>query len=155
MMGGLPWKIITMLEWIQDHRTLLGWLGAASAVTFLLSLFIAPCLVMLIPADYFTHQKRHRQARQSRHPLIQIIQIILIIAKNLLGVLFVLAGLLMLVLPGQGLMTLLIGIMFLDFPGKYRLERCLVSYPPIFRSINWLRQRTGRAPLNTPPQSVD
>lgn len=141
-----------MLEWIITHRELLGWLGAVSAVTFLATMFIVPWLVVRIPVDYFTHQRRHRQARQSRHP---VIQVTLVIAKNVLGCLFVVIGLLMLFLPGQGIMTILIGIMFLDFPGKYQLERRLVSSGPVFRSINWLRHRTGRDPLNNPSKSVD
>ncbi len=143
-----------MLEWIQDHRILLGWLGAASVVTFLATLFIVPWLVVRIPPDYFTHRKRHHQAKHSQHP---IIQITMVIAKNILGCFFVVIGFLMLLplVPGQGIMTMLIGVMFLDFPGKYHLERRLVSYGPVFRSINWLRHRTGREPLNNPSKSVD
>ncbi|MCH7918671.1 MAG: hypothetical protein IIC50_11885 [Planctomycetes bacterium] len=163
-----------MREWITNHRILLGWLGAAtvvtflatlftvpwlvvriwiinhrillaaSVVTFLATLFLVPWLVIRIPADYFTHQKRHRQAKQSQHP---IIRITLIIAKNVLGCLFVVIGFIMLLVPGQGIMTMLIGVMFLDFPRKYQLERRLVSYGPVFRSINWLRHRARQDPL--------
>lgn len=141
-----------MPDWINDHTILLAWLVTASGVTFLATLFIVPWLVVRIPPDYFTHRKRHHQARQSRHPMIQVT---LVIAKNVLGCLFVVIGFLMLFLPGQGIMTMLIGVMFLDFPGKYHLERRLVSYGPVFRSINWLRHRTGREPLNNPSKSVD
>lgn len=162
-MGRFRRKISCMLEWIINHRILLLWLGAlASVVTFLATLFLVPWLVVRIPADYFTHQKRHRQAKQSKHP---IIQVTLIIAKNVLGCLFVVIGFVMLFLPGPGYMTMLIGVMFLDFPGKYQLERRLVSYGPVFRSINRLRHRTGRDPLmvqffkkdplNRAPERVD
>ena len=141
-----------MLEWIINHRTLLGWLGVASVVTFLATLFIVPWLVVRIPADYFTHQKRHRQAKHGQHP---VVQITMVIAKNILGCFFVVIGFLMLFVPGQGIMTMLIGVMFLDFPGKYHLERRLASYGPVLRSMNWLRHRTGREPLNKPSKSVD
>ena len=141
-----------MLEWITNHRILLGWLGAASVVTFLATLFIVPWLVVSIPSDYFTHQKRHRQTKRSQHPMIQIT---MIIAKNVLGCLFVVIGFLMLFLPGQGIMTMLIGVMFLDFPGKYQLQRLVVCYGPVFRAINRLRLRTRRDPLNNPSRSVD
>lgn len=161
-MGRVRRKISRMLEWVINHRILLGWLGAASVVTFLATLFIVPWLAVRIPADYFTHQKRHRQTKQSHHP---IIRITLIIAKNVLGCLIVVIGFIMLFVPGQGIMTMLIGVMFLDFPGKYQLERRLVSYGPVFRSINWLRHRTGRDPLmlqffkkdalNRAPERVD
>jgi hypothetical protein len=69
------------------------------------------------------------------------------IAKNLLGYIFVVAGIFMLVLPGQGLLTIFVGIMFLNFRGKYELERWIVSRAPVLRSINWIRRRAGRAPL--------
>jgi hypothetical protein len=71
----------------------------------------------------------------------------LVIAKNLLGYIFVLAGILMLMLPGQGVLTILIGIMLLNFPGKYELERWIVSHGSVFRSINWIRRHAGRTPL--------
>jgi len=53
----------------------------------------------------------------------------------------------MLVLPGQGLLTMFISLMLLDFPGKRRLEQSIVRRPIILRSINWLRERHHRPPL--------
>jgi len=53
----------------------------------------------------------------------------------------------MLVLPGQGLLTILFGIALLDFPGKYRLERRIVSYPKVLNSINWIRKKANKKPL--------
>ena len=58
-----------------------------------------------------------------------------------------LAGLAMLVLPGQGLLTILIGLMLLDFPGKRRLERRIVARPAILAMLNRMRARRGRDPL--------
>jgi hypothetical protein len=40
--------------------------------------------------------------------------------------------------------------MLLDFPGKYRLERWLATRRAVWRSINWLRRRAGREPLQQP-----
>jgi hypothetical protein len=77
---------------------------------------------------------------------------VVIVAKNLLGILLALAGLVMLVVPGQGLLTLVAGLMLVDFPGKYRLERWLATRPPVWRSINWLRRRAGREPLEQPDE---
>jgi len=57
------------------------------------------------------------------------------------------AGIVMLVLPGQGILTIVIGLMLSNFPGKYRLERWLVMRPRVLRTINWLRQRSKRNPL--------
>jgi hypothetical protein len=60
---------------------------------------------------------------------------------------FIAAGIAMLVLPGQGLLTILIGFLMLDFPGKYRVEKWLVSRRRLLGAINWLRRRAGRVPL--------
>jgi hypothetical protein len=133
-----------MLQWLQIHEVALLWLTAFSAVTFVGSLIMVPWLVVRIPADYFADSVKLEKSRVAHHP---IIRGILIIGKNLIGYLLIAAGVLMLVLPGQGMLTILIGVLFLDFPGKYRLERWIVSHGPVLQSINWLRQRAGKAPL--------
>jgi hypothetical protein len=56
----------------------------------------------------------------------------------------------MLLVPGQGLLTIAVGLMLVDFPGKFRFERWLAVRPPVWRSINWLRKRAGRGPLERP-----
>ncbi|HYG08570.1 MAG TPA: hypothetical protein VD835_01220, partial [Pyrinomonadaceae bacterium] len=60
----------------------------------------------------------------------------------LFGVLMSLPG-----VPGQGVLTILMGVMLLDFPGKRRLELKLVSRPNVLRAINRIRQRFDRPPL--------
>jgi len=64
-------------------------------------------------------------------------------AKNILGLVLVAAGVVMLFLPGQGLLTIFLGIVLMNFPGKYRLERYIVSRGPVLRGVNWIRRRAG------------
>jgi archaellum biogenesis protein FlaJ (TadC family) len=135
-----------MLDWIQSNDTIVWWLVASSAFTFLASLILVPMLVVRIPADYFTHRKRHHK-RPEKYP--PVIRIIVLIIKNVLGLILFCAGILMLVLPGQGLFTMFIGIMMMNFPGKYRVERWIVERGPVLKSINWLRARAGHPPLRT------
>ena len=97
-----------------------------------------------IPVDYFAEKKRHRMPWAKQHPFIRWM---LLIIKNLFGVVFIILGIAMLVLPGQGLLTILIGIIFLNFPGKYRLGRRLVQLKPVHRAVDWLRHRAGKEPL--------
>ena len=111
------------------------------------SLALIPVLVARIPADYFIDRKRHLNRSRRLHPLLYYS---LFVVKNLLGILLLLAGIAMLVLPGQGIITLLIGITLMNFPGKFTLERHLVSQSGIFNSINWLRKRSGKPPLIHP-----
>jgi hypothetical protein len=134
----------TLLAWLRSNEALLGWLAGASVAAFVGSLIAVPWLVVRIPADYFVRGERHRLPWADRHPLVRAL---LHVGKNLAGCLFIVAGLAMLVLPGQGLLTIVIGVLLLDFPGKRELERRIVARPAILRSINWLRKRGGRPPL--------
>jgi hypothetical protein len=134
-----------MGEWIHSHRTIIWWIASASIVTFIATLIIVPLLVVRIPSDYFAHGRRLRKQWAGRHSALRWV---LLIGKNLFGYVFIVAGIIMLVLPGQGMLTILIGIMLLNFPGKYRLERWFVSRRPVLRSINWLRRRAGQTPLS-------
>ncbi len=137
-----------MLDWVQDNGTLLWWLAAASVVTFLGTLVVVPMLVVRIPVDYFAHEKRPPVRWADQHP---IVRALILVIKNVFGAVFVLLGLALLALPGQGILTIVIGVMLLDFPGKYRFERWLVSRRTVLRGIDWLRRRAGRAPLRRPP----
>jgi hypothetical protein len=67
--------------------------------------------------------------------------------KNLLGIIFLCAGFLMLFLPGQGLLTLLVGLMIMNYPGKYALERWLIQRPFVLPAVNWLRAKYDHPPL--------
>lgn len=121
---------------------------AISIFTFFGSLAALPILIVRLPEDYFIRQPVRDWP--TRHPLVHIL---LVIAKNIFGVGLVLAGIAMLVLPGQGLLTILVGLMLLDFPGKRRLERRLIQIPPVLNSINWIRMRYHRKPLRVDPES--
>ncbi len=134
-------------RWINENGVLLGWLGLASLITFIASLIIIPILIARIPTDYFSDRQRHTSRSQRLHPFLFAA---LIAFKNLLGVVLILGGILMLVLPGQGLLTILIGVTLTDFPGKYAMERRLVSQPSIFNAINWIRAKAGKEPLARP-----
>ncbi len=113
---------------------------------------LMPVALARMPADYFCYRHRHHLSRQARHPFVAGM---LILAKNLLGGVLVAAGLVMLVTPGQGLITLLAGLMIANYPGKYALERWLIERPYVLPTINRLRARLGRAPLRHPDECRD
>lgn len=137
-----------LLGWIGGHETLLWWLGAGSLLTFIASLIAIPWLVARMPADYFIHAGRPSVPFFGRHPLLRLAGLV---AKNLFGLLFVVAGIAMLVLPGQGILTIMIGLSLLNFPGKRLLELSVIRQPAVHQSLNWLRHRAGRPPLEIPP----
>jgi len=135
------------MQWAERHEDLLAWLAAGSVATFLLSAVAIPMAVARMPADYFTR----RPPRLKNHPLRLAGRVL----KNMLGLSFALAGLTMLVLPGQGVLTLLIGISLMDFPRKRELEGRLVRLSAVQGAAQWLRRRAGRPPLKVPKPGAD
>jgi hypothetical protein len=133
-----------LLAWLRGNEALLGWLAATSVVTFVGSLLAVPWLVVRIPADYFARDGHRPPPWAELRPPVRAL---LRVGKNVVGCLFVLAGIAMLVLPGQGVLTIVLGVLLIDFPGKREIERRIVARPAILQSINWLRQRKGQAPL--------
>jgi hypothetical protein len=133
-----------MFEWIQNNETLAWWLGAGSLVMFVLTLIAVPVAVVRLPADYFVKPEHTRWLGPDISPALRGLWHV---AKALLGIALIVLGILMLVLPGQGIITILIGVMLLQFPGKRRLQCWIVSRRSVQRSINWLRKKAGREPL--------
>lgn len=132
------------MDWIQDHRAVMWWLASASILLFLASLIAAPVVAIKIPFDYFTKPRKDRKILAVRNP---VLKTGLKVVKNIVGYVFIVAGLLMLVLPGQGVLTILIGAILADFPGKDRMLIWLVRRGPVLKSINWLRKRGRAKPL--------
>jgi hypothetical protein len=130
------------ITWPVSSAPLL-WLFALSLVSFVGSLIAIPVILIRLPSDYFD-ERYPRAWLRDHHPILRFAAHVL---KNAAGVIFILGGLAMLVLPGQGLLTIVIGLSLMDFPGKRALERRLLSRPRVLRAINHLRQRFDRPPL--------
>lgn len=103
---------------------------------------VAPIIIVRMPADYFV-----RSPGGERESKAGITRTVMRVLKNVLGFLLVLAGLAMLVLPGQGILTLLIGISLLNFPGKRRFQQRLLRIHAVERVVQAIRHRAGRPPL--------
>ena len=131
-----------MTELFAD--SLLAKIGAISLLFFIVSLLSLPWLVAKIPEDYFLSNQRRGPEWKRRYPLMHIMAIL---GKNLLGYILLAGGLLMLFLPGQGILTIVMGMLLIDYPGKFRLERKLAKTPTIFKGLNWLRAKANKPPL--------
>jgi putative transmembrane protein PGPGW len=118
-------------------------LGLVSVVFFIGTLIAIPIILVRLPVDYFD-ERRHRSWLENYPPLLRITAYIL---KNLVGIVFLLAGIAMLFLPGQGVLTILLGISLMDFPGKRKLERKMIGSPSVLGAINTIRKKFGREPL--------
>lgn len=137
-----------MTHWQDQLAPWLDMLLWGSAFGFIATLVIIPLIIIRLPTDYFAH--RHRTPASPRHPLLRLA---LMGMKNLLGLALLLLGVILLVLPGQGILTILLGLGLMNFPGKYQLEQGLIGRPTVARSLNWLRRRYGKAPFDLPEES--
>ncbi|HVS31444.1 MAG TPA: hypothetical protein VMS98_08305, partial [Thermoanaerobaculia bacterium] len=110
--------------------------GLVFAITSVGGLALAGLVVVAIPADYFSRSQGPR-FMAGKHPLLRWAAVVL---KNLAGVIIVALGIVLAMpgVPGPGLLTIVIGLMLLDFPGKIRLERWLVNRSGVLRTINRL-----------------
>jgi hypothetical protein len=131
----------------QHLELLLVWAGGLSLLGMVGAVVGVPWVVARLPSDYFNQPRRAVWREWGGEPWFALV---LGGIKNLVGALLVLLGLVMLVTPGQGLLTLLVGLLLMNFPGKYRLERWLVGRRGVLTALNWLRRRGGHPPFEPP-----
>src|SRR4029079_1340676 len=138
-----------LLSTVQQYVSTdtLIWLTALSVVFFIGTLIAIPFILVRLSADYFD-VRVPRPWMEDRHPILRVAGHVI---KNVAGAVFVFAGFLMLFLPGQGVLTMLIGISMLDFPGKRKIEAKLIGQPTVLSVINSLRKRRGKPPLVLAP----
>lgn len=120
-----------------------------SLVFFVGSLIAIPFILVRLPADFFDIRVP-RPWMKDHHPVLRLVGHLV---KNVVGVIFLFAGFLMLFLPGQGILTMLIGISMLDFPGKRKLEARMIGQPTVLHAINSMREKFSKPPLIIAPGS--
>jgi len=141
----MDWLLSSVQHYVSTETLI--WLTVLSIIFFVGTLIAIPFILVRLPADYFD-VRVPRPWMQDHHPLLRIVGHIV---KNALGAVFVFAGFLMLFLPGQGILTMLIGISMLDFPGKRNIEAKLIGQPTVLGVINGMRKRRGKPPLILAP----
>ena len=134
-----------MIELFYSYASILPLVGAVSAVIFVISLLSLPWLAAKIPQDYFLHSQRQPAFWQANTG--PIFRLLLIMVKNLLGIVLLAGGFLMLFIPGQGLLTIFMGLVLIDYPKKFAFEKKLVSIPAVLKGLNWLRNKAHQPPL--------
>lgn len=136
-------KLSSLTELITLRSVVVG--IVLFVITFSVSLGIVSLILVKLPPTYFK-EDHPRDFWTERHAAIRMMGIV---GKNFLGVVLVVLGIVMSLpgVPGQGLLTILLGIMLLDFPGKRRLEYRLISRPAVLRAVNKLRAKFGKPDL--------
>jgi len=108
--------------------------------------FGALAIVMVkIPANYFSSHYVHDFLPGSSW----IVRWGAVILKNIFGVFLILLGIVLSLpgVPGQGILTILLGLIMLDIPGKRPLEARIIKRPAVLSAINNLRARYSKPPL--------
>ena len=140
-------EIVTALSaWAARHSLLLWGLSAVSLIAFIGTIAMLPFFISRIPDDYFLHSAR----RSSRHCRTSPGRLLYLVVKNIVGIVFIIAGIIMLFIPGQGILTILIGVMLMNFPKKRLLALRLIRQPSVLKAVNWMRSRSRRPPLILP-----
>lgn len=140
-----------LLSTVQQYvstETLVA-LTVLSIVFFVGSLIAIPFILVRLPADFFDIRVP-RPWMEDHHPVLRVIGHVV---KNVVGAIFLFAGFLMLFLPGQGILTMLIGISMLDFPGKRKVEAKLIGQPAVLHALNSMREKFGKPPLIIAPDA--
>ena len=133
-----------LFDWLGDYAGLATVMLVASVVVFVGSLWITHYFLVTIPPYYFATSHRRFERWNDSRP---VLRWTLLVAKNILGVLLIVGGLIMFFTPGQGILTLLLGIMLVDIPGKRGMERKIIQRPTVLKVVNRLRARAKQPPL--------
>jgi hypothetical protein len=146
----LPEWLIETLRFLASPRGLTVSL-LITAVLLVGSAWAVRWYVLRLPPDVLLSTQTPGRARQDPTGM----RLLVLVARNLLGAILLLAGIAMLVLPGQGLLTMAIGLALLDLPFKWRLTRAILSYRPVLAGINRLRTGARLPPLEQPAKPRD
>lgn len=119
---------------------------------FVVGLAATGYVLLRLPKDYFSNSLSANPKRRFEHPALHIAWCVV---RNALGVGLVVAGVAMLFLPGQGLITLVVGLMLVDFPGKRRLSLELIRRWHLIDAANKWRTRYDRPPFELPEEEAD
>ncbi len=142
----MDWLLSAVQQYVSAET--LVTLTVLSVVFFVGSLIAIPFILVRLPTDFFD-TRVPRRWMEDHHPVLRLLGHIV---KNVIGAIFLFVGFLMLFLPGQGILTMLIGVTMLDFPGKRKMEAKMIGQPAVLSTINNMRQKFGQPPLTIAPK---
>jgi hypothetical protein len=118
------------------------------AVSFVVSLAVVIWVILKLPVDYLRDGEENPVERNHWLPA----SLLIALWRNLIGLVLVVIGIILSLpgVPGQGFLTIVLGLMLMQFPGKRYLEKRLLGRPDVLGMLNRIRQRYGREPLLPP-----
>ncbi len=130
-----------ILNFVYQYEQYFVIAGIISAIVFVVSLLLTPYLLGLIPQKYFVGENPHKLELE------HIGHVIAVVIRSIIGLILLLAGIIMLVTPGQGIISIVLGLFLMEFPGKRKLELKLINHDPTYKALNWLRNKANKPPL--------
>jgi len=103
--------------------------------------FVSKKIVDKKAAEHDTFQNSHLLSKNNSTTLV------VNIVKIIFGISLLVCGIAMLVLPGQGLITILVALSLIPFPGKKKLEHKLLKIKSVRFSLNWIRIKAKKEPF--------
>lgn len=116
-----------------------AWIIVVWAVSTVVTMVIAGTVLVTAPADYLSEARVRRRLHWTWRTLRTALGLVLVVV----GLLLSLPG-----VPGQGVLTILAGLMLIEFPGRRRLLRAIIGRPAVLSAVNRLRARFDRPPLS-------
>jgi ABC-type multidrug transport system fused ATPase/permease subunit len=126
-----------MLDFLNQYHEILIYISVVSFILLVVMILSTPWLVGKIPSDYFTNEIYDKNQDS----------FLVLLFKNILGVILLFLGFIMLFTPGQGIITVLIALMIMQFPGKRKLEKKIIANKNVLKILNWLRSKNNKEPL--------
>lgn len=131
---------------IRAYEIIAPWVPLLTSISLLLALvsvILVPVLIVKMPDDYFLAARRRRRTDKAGFCYRFL--------RNLIALILLIAGVIMLFAPGQGLLTILVALAVSDVSGKYQMERWIILRPGVLKAINWVRKRYHKTPVKRPP----
>jgi Putative transmembrane protein (PGPGW). len=127
--------------------------GATALLIFLLSVVfgaVATTIVFVVvsrlPVDHFLEDRAQKPLSRT------LLHKIWFVFKNALGIVLIIAGIIMIITPGPGFLSILIGLSLVDFRQKHALILMGLKRPSVRKSLNWMRKKANVPPLKFPSQ---
>ena len=133
-----------LLQFMETHNELIIWVSSISFALFVGTLISIPFIIVKLPSDYFIKDKNLARRFCQDKPLLGVI---IIGFKNIFGLIFLLMGFIMLFIPGQGILTMLIGYSMLDFVSMRGPVYKIVRRPSVYQFINRIREKKDKEPI--------
>ena len=132
---------------VDQHSELLWVVGIASVALLAGTALLVPLIIILLPEDIFIREPPPWRKRRDRRLILHLISATV---RNLIGLCLLVAGILMLFTPGQGVLTIVLALVLIDFPGKRALVDRAARNPRVMAAANRVRRWAGKRDFLSP-----